>query len=177
MWALWPGTVPSRSGFFSLFRGKLLLYVHRIGCAPFLGFEKFMANCYREQDAIFSIATFYGIPKDRLLSLTRGKPVVHSHTPVERIYYDAVRMNCDLGSNTYFLEEGRGLALVNLSQMSYVVYKQHARKLEMRTIARFRNWQTGYRFMTTTDAGPHPLVRRIRKMLHFLQDSSLYVPG
>lgn len=80
---------------------------------------------------------FYGIPKDRLLALTRGKPVVHGHTPVERIYYDAVRMNCDLGSNTYFLEEERGLALVNLSQMSYVVYKQHIRKLEQRTIARF----------------------------------------
>jgi serine/threonine protein phosphatase 1 len=36
---------------------------------------------------------FYSIPKESLMSLTQDKPVVHGHTPVERIYFDGVRLN------------------------------------------------------------------------------------
>ncbi|MBN2982366.1 MULTISPECIES: metallophosphoesterase [Cohnella] len=80
---------------------------------------------------------FYSISKEHLFSLTRNKPVIHGHTPVERIYFDGGRLNCDLGSHTYFIEEERGLALVDLSRMTYFVYKQFTGKVEKRKISRF----------------------------------------
>ena len=79
---------------------------------------------------------FYSIPKERLLALTGNRPVVHGHTPVERIYFDGVRLNGDMGSNTYCVEEERGLGLVNLTEMTYSVYKQSTQKVEQRKIAR-----------------------------------------
>ncbi len=79
---------------------------------------------------------FYSIPKESLLSLTRGKPVIHGHTPVERIYFDGARMNCDLGSNTYLIEEERGLGLVCLTDMTYSVYKPALKKIERRKVGR-----------------------------------------
>ncbi|MBB6734065.1 metallophosphoesterase [Cohnella zeiphila] len=84
-----------------------------------------------------SEADFYDISKEVLFSLTRNKPVVHGHTPVERIYFDGARLNGDLGSHTYFLEEERGLALVDLSRMIYYVYKQSTGKIEKREVLRF----------------------------------------
>jgi len=82
-------------------------------------------------------AIFYSIPREVLLTFTKGKPVIHGHTPVERIYFDGARMNCDMGSNTYCVEEERGLGLVNLSDMVYFVYKQGQKKVEKRNILRF----------------------------------------
>ncbi|MDN4095614.1 MULTISPECIES: metallophosphoesterase family protein [Brevibacillus] len=79
---------------------------------------------------------FYSYPKGMLLSATFGKPVVHGHTPIERIYFDGARMNCDMGSNTYMIEEERGLGLVNLSEMIYWVYKPAQKKIEKRRIAK-----------------------------------------
>ncbi|GFN33368.1 metallophosphoesterase family protein [Paenibacillus xylaniclasticus] len=84
-----------------------------------------------------SESDFYGIAKESLFHLTQNKPVVHGHTPVERIYYDGVRLNADLGCNTYFIEEERGLALIDLSRMIYMVYKQSSGKIEKREITRF----------------------------------------
>lgn len=80
---------------------------------------------------------FYSITRETLFALTDSKPVVHGHTPVERIYYDGIRLNGDLGCSTYFIEEERGLALLNLSEMVYYVYKQLSKTIEERTIARF----------------------------------------
>ncbi|MDF2922739.1 MAG: serine/threonine protein phosphatase [Paenibacillaceae bacterium] len=82
-------------------------------------------------------AEFYTISRESLLALTHSKPVVHGHTPVERIYYDGVRLNGDLGSHTYSVREERGLALVNLTRMTYSVYKQHSGRIEERRIIRF----------------------------------------
>lgn len=81
---------------------------------------------------------FYSISKEPLFALTIGIPVVHGHTPVERIYFDGLRMNCDMGSNTYCVEEERGLGLVDPSDMSYFVCKQAQKKIEKRKIARFK---------------------------------------
>lgn len=80
---------------------------------------------------------FYIISKDSLFNLTKSKPVVHGHTPVERIYYDGIRLNCDLGSNTHVIEEECGLGLVNLTEMTYLVYRQSQKKIEKREIIRF----------------------------------------
>jgi serine/threonine protein phosphatase 1 len=80
---------------------------------------------------------FYQVPRAELLALTGGKPVIHGHTPVERIYYDGARMNCDMGSGTYSLPGERGLGLVNLTEMTYLVYKQADKKLEQRRISRY----------------------------------------
>lgn len=80
---------------------------------------------------------FYHQPGAELLELTGGKPVIHGHTPVERIYWDGVRMNCDLGSNTYSVLDERALGLVNLTEMTYLVYKQAGKKLEERRIGRY----------------------------------------
>ncbi|MCM3624342.1 serine/threonine protein phosphatase [Brevibacillus borstelensis] len=77
---------------------------------------------------------FYSIPKDLLLTATLGKPIVHGHTPVERIYFDGARLNCDMGSNTYIIEEERGLGLVCLSEMTYWVYKPALKKIVKRKV-------------------------------------------
>ncbi|GGJ05324.1 hypothetical protein GCM10008022_12960 [Paenibacillus hunanensis] len=69
--------------------------------------------------------------------MTKSKPVVNGHTPVERIYYDRIRLNCDLGSNTYAIEEERGLGLVNLTEMTYLVYRQSQKTVEKREIIHF----------------------------------------
>lgn len=83
-----------------------------------------------------SESDFYSNPSGSLLSLTNDKPIVHGHTPVENIYFDGVRLNCDLGSNTYVIEEERGLGLMNLTEMTYSVYKQAQKKIEKRKVAR-----------------------------------------
>jgi serine/threonine protein phosphatase 1 len=76
-----------------------------------------------------SESDFYRIPKDVLLAATCNKPIVHGHTPVERIYFDGVRLNGDMGSNTYAVMEERGVGLVNLTTMEYYVYKQASGKI------------------------------------------------
>ncbi|WP_231571519.1 hypothetical protein [Gordoniibacillus kamchatkensis] len=80
---------------------------------------------------------FYSIPKQILRTFTQNKPVIHGHTPVERSYFDGVRLNADMGANTYWVEEERGLGLVNLSEMVYFVYKQPSKKVERRKISRY----------------------------------------
>lgn len=84
-----------------------------------------------------SETNFYSLPKEALFTLTRNKPVVHGHTPVERIYFDGVRLNCDLGSNTYSVMEERGLCLMELDRMIYYVYKQSTGKIEERKVLRY----------------------------------------
>lgn len=79
-------------------------------------------------------AEFYRIPATELRKLTGNKPVVHGHTPVERICYDGVRLGVDLGCNTYSLQELRGLALVDLTNGWYWVYKQATRQVERREL-------------------------------------------
>ncbi|MBS5913104.1 MAG: serine/threonine protein phosphatase [Paenibacillus macerans] len=80
---------------------------------------------------------FYSIPKENLLNLTHNKPIIHGHTPVERIYFDGARLNADMGSNTYFVEEERGLGLLNLTEMYYCIFKQSSKKIEKRKVAQF----------------------------------------
>ncbi|MCR2806629.1 metallophosphoesterase family protein [Paenibacillus soyae] len=82
-------------------------------------------------------SAFYGLSREGILALTQGKPVVHGHTPVERIYFDGARLNGDLGSNTYWIEEERALGLVNLTAMDYVAYRQANGSLTTRKIMKF----------------------------------------
>lgn len=77
---------------------------------------------------------FCSIPKDLLFTLTSNKPIIHGHTPVERIYFDGVRLNADMGSNTYSVIEERGLGIVNLTEMVYWVYKPSQKKIEKRKV-------------------------------------------
>lgn len=79
-------------------------------------------------------AEFYRIPAAELRKLTGNKTVVHGHTPVERICYDGVRLGVDFGCNTYSLQEERGLALVDLTNGWYWVYKQATRLVERRDL-------------------------------------------
>ncbi|MDO3408441.1 metallophosphoesterase [Saccharibacillus sp. CPCC 101409] len=65
---------------------------------------------------------FYAYPGERILEATGGRPVVHGHTPCEFICFDGARLNCDLGSHTYAIEESRCLALVDLTGGEYAVY-------------------------------------------------------
>jgi serine/threonine protein phosphatase 1 len=66
-----------------------------------------------------------------------AESIWNGHTPVERIYYDGMRMNCDLGSNTYSVISERALGIVNLTEMTYLVYKQAGKTLEKRRIGRY----------------------------------------
>jgi len=83
-----------------------------------------------------SESDFYSIPKSILQRLTDNKPIAHGHTPVERIYFDGVRLNCDMGSNTYSIKEERGLGLVNVRELTYIVYKTALKKMETRNVNR-----------------------------------------
>jgi serine/threonine protein phosphatase 1 len=78
--------------------------------------------------------TFYAYDRDLLLAVTGGKPIIHGHTPVEYMYFDGARLNCDLGSQSYEIVEERGLALVNLTEQIYYVYKSHTKTIEKRSI-------------------------------------------
>ena len=82
-------------------------------------------------------AEFYAFSKEELLSMTNGKPIIHGHTPCEYILFDGVRLNADLGSESYPIMEERGLALVNLSNMTYWAYNSHSRKIEERNVLIF----------------------------------------
>ncbi|BBI35161.1 hypothetical protein [Cohnella abietis] len=79
---------------------------------------------------------FYSYTRESLLELTNGKPIIHGHTPLEIIYFDGVRLNCDLGSNTYSVIEERALALVNLSLMEYFKYKPSTKRIETHKVIR-----------------------------------------
>lgn len=87
-------------------------------------------NCYNPFD-------FYSLAKESLFGLTGNKPVIHGHTPVERIYFDGARLNCDMGSNTYMIQEECGLGLVNLTDFNYIVFKQSARRMEQHSILKY----------------------------------------
>ncbi|TKJ86065.1 serine/threonine protein phosphatase [Paenibacillus sp. CFBP13512] len=114
-----------------VYKDDMFVYTHA-GLNPFEPIEK------QSREILWmSEFDFYSISKDSLFNLTKSKPVVHGHTPVERIYYDGTRLNCDLGSNTYVIEEERGLGLVNLTEMTYLVYRQSQKKVEKREIIRF----------------------------------------
>ncbi|NGZ74933.1 metallophosphoesterase [Saccharibacillus alkalitolerans] len=65
---------------------------------------------------------FYAYSRESVLQATGGRTVVHGHTPCEFICFDGARLNCDLGSHTYAIEESRGLALVDLTGREYAVY-------------------------------------------------------
>lgn len=77
-----------------------------------------------------SEAQFYKFYKADILALTNGKSIIHGHTPVERIWFDGARMNCDMGSSSYQVIEERGLGLVDLTAMEYYVYKPFKNKIE-----------------------------------------------
>lgn len=127
---------------------ELQAHIEWAACLPlFFGDDEFVythagLNPYepldkQSRDILWmSESDFYSIPKDSLLALTQNKAVVHGHTPVEYIYFDGVRLNADLGSNTYMIQEERGLALVNLDEMVYWVYKPAQKKIEKRNVAR-----------------------------------------
>ncbi len=102
------------------------------------GLNPFEALNHQSRDILWmSEADFYSISKDHLHALTMNRPVVHGHTPVERIYFDGCRLGCDLGSNTYSITEERGLGLVNLDQMIYYAYKPFTGKIEERSIMQY----------------------------------------
>ncbi|WP_411349809.1 metallophosphoesterase [Paenibacillus sp. WLX2291] len=82
-------------------------------------------------------ADLYQCDAAALLQLTGNRPIVHGHTPVERIYFDSVRLNCDLGSQTYPIVEARGVALVNLTHMNYQVYRPFSGKVEQHRILHY----------------------------------------
>ncbi|MBP1153936.1 serine/threonine protein phosphatase 1 [Paenibacillus sp. PvR098] len=114
-----------------VFQDDEFVYTHA-GLNPFEPLEK------QSRDILWmSESESYSISNETLMSLTQDKPVVHGHTPVERIYFDGIRLNCDLGSNTYIIQEERGLGLVNLTEMNYLVYRQSQKKIKKREIARF----------------------------------------
>lgn len=77
---------------------------------------------------------FYGFSREDLLKLTGGKPIIHGHTPVEYIWFDGARMNCDMGSHTYFDKKVRGLGLIDLNNKEYYVYRPYQRKISKHRI-------------------------------------------
>lgn len=80
---------------------------------------------------------FYQFHPTDLLTLTKGKPIVHGHTPVERIIHDGARMNCDMGSQSYSVVEERGLGLVELNAMECFVYKPYSKKITTQKVYKY----------------------------------------
>ncbi|MFF2531237.1 metallophosphoesterase family protein [Brevibacillus sp. NPDC058079] len=104
------------------------VYVHA-GLNPFQSIDNQNREILWMQES-----EFYRYYKDDLLAITKNKPIIHGHTPVERIYFDGARMNCDMGSSTYEVLEERGLGLVDLTAMEYYVYKPNKKKIEKRKV-------------------------------------------
>lgn len=102
------------------------------------GLNPYRLLCDQDRDEILwmSESEFYSYPRDLLLKATNGKPIVHGHTPIELIYFDGARLNCDLGSNTYSIIEERALGLVNLSVMEYYSYNSFKKKITKKRIGR-----------------------------------------
>ncbi|GGN98700.1 metallophosphoesterase [Saccharibacillus kuerlensis] len=82
---------------------------------------------------------FYDYPPESVLQATDGRTVVHGHTPCEFICFDGARLNCDLGSHTYGIEESRSLSLVDLTGGEYAVYNCGSGKVTRRQLT----WQKG----------------------------------
>lgn len=99
------------------------------------GFNPYDPLEHQDDDVVWMVeGEFYSYPKEDLLSLTKGKPIIHGHTPCEYIIFDGVRLNGDLGSQSYSIIEERGLALVDLTNMLYYVYKSHTKKITERRV-------------------------------------------
>lgn len=102
------------------------------------GIDPYEAISFQSREILWmSEKDFYSFSKESILNQTKGKPVIHGHTPCEFIYFDGVRMNCDLGSNTYAILEERAIGLVDLTNMIYYVYKQSNKKLDKRKVSIF----------------------------------------
>ncbi len=78
---------------------------------------------------------FYAYGREAVLQATNGRPIIHGHTPCEFICFDGARLNCDLGSHTYGIEELRALALVDLTGGEYGVYFCGSGRIERRPLA------------------------------------------
>lgn len=63
--------------------------------------------------------TFYGVPKKDLLKETKGKVIVHGHTPRSTVTFDGVRMGIDLGAQVVTTPK---LALVELDEWVVYIY-------------------------------------------------------
>ncbi|OWA34283.1 serine/threonine protein phosphatase [Saccharibacillus sp. O16] len=77
---------------------------------------------------------FYAHGQEAVLEATGGRPIIHGHTPCEFICFDGARLNCDLGSHTYGIEELRALALVDLTSGEYAVYFCGSGSMERRRL-------------------------------------------
>lgn len=81
---------------------------------------------------------FYAYDRAAIVEATGGRPVVHGHTPCEFVCFDGARLNCDLGSHTYGIEELRALALVDLTGGEYAVYFCESGRVERRRLPGIR---------------------------------------
>lgn len=76
---------------------------------------------------------FYAIEKDTLLSETKGKPIVHGHTPRSTVIFDGARLGIDLGAQ---VTSSPKLALVELEESLVYVYDFGTEKIQLSKITR-----------------------------------------
>lgn len=79
-------------------------------------------------------AEFYSFSKESLLKLTKGKPIIHGHTPCEYIFFDGIRMNCNLGSYSYSILKTKTLGLVDLTHQIYYIYHPNKKQINEKKI-------------------------------------------
>ncbi|QGQ97942.1 serine/threonine protein phosphatase [Paenibacillus psychroresistens] len=72
-------------------------------------------------------------PREQLMRVTNGKPIIHGHNPItlEDLIWDGVTMNCDLGSHTADLLVDRNLGLFDLMNNNVYVYRTSSRLIEL----------------------------------------------
>lgn len=74
---------------------------------------------------------FLEADSNEILHMTKGKKVVHGHTPSAEVIEDESRIRCDLG---VFLPVGGRLALVNLTEKAYWGWKRRNGKVYFRSV-------------------------------------------
>lgn len=76
---------------------------------------------------------FYSIEKEALLSETKGKIIVHGHTPVNTIVCDGARMGIDAGAQVISRPK---LALVELEESIVYVYDFGSEKIQVSKVSK-----------------------------------------
>jgi serine/threonine protein phosphatase 1 len=68
-----------------------------------------------------------------LQHLTKGRVIVHGHTPGRAVKFDGTRLNCDLGSGV-FPHHMAALALVDLTNSKYYRYSFRSNKVSVKLV-------------------------------------------
>lgn len=81
----------------------------------------------------------YYFLKPLLLEYTKGKKIVHGHTPYKFVTDDGCRISCDLGASVF--EKNGALALVDLTNDCYYRFGLRTEKIVKKKISKINSYE------------------------------------